>query len=85
MPAPKGAAREMARKVVKAVAAMVGKRSAGPAHVGGILGEKRRGDLGQALHGNIRNDKDQDQQGKPGKGPEENLYQALAEMGIESH
>ena len=62
-----------------------GEDAAGPAHVGGILGEKRRGDLGQALDGNIRDDKDEDQQGKAGKGPEERFYQALAEMGIESH
>ena len=62
-----------------------GEDAAGPAHVGGILGEKRRGNLGQALHGDVDDDKDEDQQGETGKGPEQGLYQALGEVGIESH
>jgi hypothetical protein len=58
---------------------------ASPAHVGGILGEKCRGHLGQALHRNIRNDEDEDQQREAGKGPQKRFYQALGEVGIESH
>ena len=64
---------------------MVGKMPPARPMSVGSWERKPRVTWGRPLMADIHNDKDQDQQGETGKGPEEGLHQALGEMGIESH